>query len=122
MEFGIQFFPDVGPEIQSAEDYWREALALTDHCDELGYTNVMLFQAGYPAWKAAYGAGPTAGKAMPPKAKKAAFMIDTGDEPDTAAPRPDTLLNDEVIRESPDAERADRPDLVGIAVALAIPA
>lgn len=38
-------------------------------------------------------------------------QLPTGDEPDTAAPRPDTLLNDEVIRESPDAERADGPDL-----------
>lgn len=50
---------------------------------EHGYTDVKLFQTGYPAWKAAYGAGPTAGKVMPPKAKKKAFMIDTGDEPDT---------------------------------------
>jgi len=50
---------------------------------EHGYTDVKLFQAGYPAWKAAFGAGPTAGKAMPTKAKKTAVMIDTGDEPDT---------------------------------------
>jgi alkanesulfonate monooxygenase SsuD/methylene tetrahydromethanopterin reductase-like flavin-dependent oxidoreductase (luciferase family) len=40
MEFGIQFFPDVGPETQSGRDYWHEALNLTDHCDELGFTNV----------------------------------------------------------------------------------
>lgn len=50
----------------------------------LGYTNVMLFQAGYPAWKKAYGAGPTVSKAAPPaKAKMAKAMIETGDEPDT---------------------------------------
>jgi len=48
---------------------------------KLGFTNVMLFQAGYPAWKKAYGPGPTAGmKAAPAKMKVA---IDTGDEPDT---------------------------------------
>lgn len=40
MEFGIQFFPDVGPETQSAEQYWDEALRLVDHMDELGYTNL----------------------------------------------------------------------------------
>lgn len=40
MEFGIQFFPDIGPEVQSAEDYWREALNLVDYFDELNYTHV----------------------------------------------------------------------------------
>jgi rhodanese-related sulfurtransferase len=52
---------------------------------ELGYTDVMLFQAGYPAWVEAYGAGPTASKAMPEPAmaKAAGAMIETGDEPDT---------------------------------------
>jgi rhodanese-related sulfurtransferase len=52
---------------------------------ELGYTDVMLFQAGYPAWVEAYGAGPTASKAMPAAtmAKAAGAMIETGDESDT---------------------------------------
>ena len=40
MEFGIQFFPDVGPEQKSGADYWAEALHLTGLCDELGYTSV----------------------------------------------------------------------------------
>ncbi|MEN8197843.1 MAG: LLM class flavin-dependent oxidoreductase, partial [Pseudomonadota bacterium] len=40
MEFGIQFFPDIGPETQSADQYWAEALSLVDLCDELGYTHV----------------------------------------------------------------------------------
>jgi alkanesulfonate monooxygenase SsuD/methylene tetrahydromethanopterin reductase-like flavin-dependent oxidoreductase (luciferase family) len=40
MEFGIQFFPDVGPDEKSAADYWREALELVDLCDELGYSHV----------------------------------------------------------------------------------
>jgi natural product biosynthesis luciferase-like monooxygenase protein len=40
MEFGIQFFPDVGPEEKSGKDYWTEALHLVSLCDELGYTSV----------------------------------------------------------------------------------
>ena len=28
MQVGIQFFPDVGPEVRSARDYWQEALRL----------------------------------------------------------------------------------------------
>ena len=40
IEFGIQFFPDVGPELKSGEQYWSEALRLTALADELGYTNV----------------------------------------------------------------------------------
>jgi alkanesulfonate monooxygenase SsuD/methylene tetrahydromethanopterin reductase-like flavin-dependent oxidoreductase (luciferase family) len=40
MEFGIQFFPDVGPELKSGRDYWQEALHLTGLCDDLGMTHV----------------------------------------------------------------------------------
>ncbi|HUN51041.1 MAG TPA: LLM class flavin-dependent oxidoreductase [Candidatus Sulfotelmatobacter sp.] len=40
MEFGIQFFPDVGPAEKSGADYWREALELVSLCDELGYSHV----------------------------------------------------------------------------------
>ena len=40
MEFGIQFFPDLGPGEQSGADYWAEALHLVGLCDELGYTSV----------------------------------------------------------------------------------
>ncbi len=40
MEFGIQFFPDVGPDIKSGRDYWQEALHLTSLCDDLGMTHV----------------------------------------------------------------------------------
>ncbi len=51
---------------------------------KLSYTKVMLFQAGYPAWKKAYGPGPKMGKIAPPtKAKVAAVAIETSDEPDT---------------------------------------
>jgi alkanesulfonate monooxygenase SsuD/methylene tetrahydromethanopterin reductase-like flavin-dependent oxidoreductase (luciferase family) len=40
MEFGLQFFPDVGPAQCPAMDYWQDALHLTGLCDELGFTSV----------------------------------------------------------------------------------
>ena len=40
MEFGLQFFPDVGPEEKSGQQYWNECLSLVDLCDELGFTQV----------------------------------------------------------------------------------
>ena len=40
MEFGLQFFPDVGPAERSAAAYWADALHLTGLCDELGYRTV----------------------------------------------------------------------------------
>ena len=40
MEFGLQFFPDVGPEEKSGQQYWNECLGLVDLCDELGFTQV----------------------------------------------------------------------------------
>jgi alkanesulfonate monooxygenase SsuD/methylene tetrahydromethanopterin reductase-like flavin-dependent oxidoreductase (luciferase family) len=40
MEFGLQFFPDVGPAERSAAAYWDDALHLTGLADELGYTTV----------------------------------------------------------------------------------
>jgi len=40
MEFGIQFFPDVGPGERSAKDYFADCLGLVDLCDSLGYSSV----------------------------------------------------------------------------------
>lgn len=40
MEFGVQFFPDVGPNEIPADRYWADALKLVDLCDELGFTSV----------------------------------------------------------------------------------
>ena len=40
MEFGIQFFPAVGPDQKPAGQYWREALELTQLAERLGFTNV----------------------------------------------------------------------------------
>lgn len=40
MEFGLQFFPSVGPGQKSAEDYWADALYLTELGEDLGFTSV----------------------------------------------------------------------------------
>ena len=40
MEFGVQFFPSVGPARKGPAQYWGEALALTALADQLGYAHV----------------------------------------------------------------------------------
>jgi alkanesulfonate monooxygenase SsuD/methylene tetrahydromethanopterin reductase-like flavin-dependent oxidoreductase (luciferase family) len=40
MQVGIQFFPDIGPDVKSARDYWQDALALVGLCDRYGYSHV----------------------------------------------------------------------------------
>src|ERR1700694_4294421 len=40
VEFGVQFFPSVGPRQESAEQYWSEALQLTQRAEQLGFANV----------------------------------------------------------------------------------
>ncbi len=40
MEFGIQFFPDVGPDEKSAQDYWNESLYLAEKGEAYGYGHV----------------------------------------------------------------------------------
>jgi len=40
MKVGIQFFPDIGPEVKSARDYWQEALGLVALVDRYGYHHV----------------------------------------------------------------------------------
>ena len=42
MEFGIQFFPDVGPEHKAPDVYFNECLALVDLVDRYGYGHVHL--------------------------------------------------------------------------------
>ncbi|MBE9554179.1 MAG: rhodanese-like domain-containing protein [Proteobacteria bacterium] len=49
----------------------------------LGYTNVMLFQAGYPAWVEAFGPGETAAAAAPKTAEAAAPTLEAGPDGDT---------------------------------------
>ena len=40
MQFGLNFFPCVGPEQKPAERYFREAMHLCSLTDELGYTHI----------------------------------------------------------------------------------
>src|ERR1700745_4524536 len=40
VEFGVQFFPAVGPAQKSAEQYWSEALQLTQRAEQLGCATV----------------------------------------------------------------------------------
>ena len=40
MEFGIQFFPDVGPEDKPAHVYFDECMRLCELCDPYGYTHI----------------------------------------------------------------------------------
>src|SRR5256885_5679747 len=40
LEFGMQFFPDVGPEQKSAAEYFDESLRLIDFCDPYGWGHV----------------------------------------------------------------------------------
>jgi len=40
MEFGVQFFPSVGPARKGPAQYWREALELTQLAEQLGYGHV----------------------------------------------------------------------------------
>ena len=40
MQFGLNFFPCVGPEQKSGEQYFREAMHLCSLTDELGYTHI----------------------------------------------------------------------------------
>jgi alkanesulfonate monooxygenase SsuD/methylene tetrahydromethanopterin reductase-like flavin-dependent oxidoreductase (luciferase family) len=40
MEFGIQFFPDIGPKVKAADVYFQECLKLVDLVDELNYAHV----------------------------------------------------------------------------------
>ena len=44
MEFGIHFFPSVGPAQKSGEQYFEECLALVDRCDELDYRHVRIVE------------------------------------------------------------------------------
>ena len=40
MEFGMQFFPAVGPDQKSGQQYFDECLRLTELSDEYGYTHI----------------------------------------------------------------------------------
>ncbi len=44
MQFGVQFFPDVKPEQKSGAEYFREALALAQEADNLGFTHIRIVE------------------------------------------------------------------------------
>jgi natural product biosynthesis luciferase-like monooxygenase protein len=44
MEFGMQFFPDVGPEEKSAAQYFDESLRLVDLADTYGFGHVRIVE------------------------------------------------------------------------------
>lgn len=39
MQFGVQFFPSVGPAQKSAKDYFAESLAIAERAEQLGFTH-----------------------------------------------------------------------------------
>lgn len=44
MQFGVQFFPDVGPQQRSAEAYFGDALDLAEESDRLGFTHIRIVE------------------------------------------------------------------------------
>jgi alkanesulfonate monooxygenase SsuD/methylene tetrahydromethanopterin reductase-like flavin-dependent oxidoreductase (luciferase family) len=40
MQFGVQFFPTLGPDRKSAEQYFRESLDFAELCDGLGFSHI----------------------------------------------------------------------------------
>ena len=44
MDFGMQFFPDVGPDQKPADRYFRESLDLVSLADPLGYTHIRIVE------------------------------------------------------------------------------
>ncbi len=44
MQFGVQFFPDVGPREKSARDYFRESLDLAEESERLGFTQIRIVE------------------------------------------------------------------------------
>ena len=50
MEFGLQFFPDVGPDQKSGAQYFDECLRLIELCDEYGYTHVRTVEHHFHAY------------------------------------------------------------------------
>ena len=44
MDFGINFFPDVGPHEKSGQQYFRESLNLVERADTLGFSHVRIVE------------------------------------------------------------------------------
>jgi alkanesulfonate monooxygenase SsuD/methylene tetrahydromethanopterin reductase-like flavin-dependent oxidoreductase (luciferase family) len=50
MQVGIQFFPDIGPAVKSARDYWHDALHLVGLVDHYGYSHVRTIEHYFNAY------------------------------------------------------------------------
>lgn len=50
MEFGMQFFPDVGPAEKSGEQYFAECLRLVELCDAYGWSHVRTVEHYFSAY------------------------------------------------------------------------
>lgn len=44
MEFGLQFFPSVGPDEKSARDYFDDCLRIVDEADALNFTSIRIVE------------------------------------------------------------------------------
>ena len=50
MQVGVQFFPDIGPTVRSARDYWQDALHLVGLVDRYGYSHVRTIEHYFNAY------------------------------------------------------------------------
>lgn len=50
MQFGMQFFPDVGPETKPAATYFDECLRLVDRADPLDYSHIRIVEHYFHAY------------------------------------------------------------------------
>ncbi len=50
MDFGLNFFPSIGPDKKSAADYFRESLDLAALADELGYGHIRTVEHYFEAY------------------------------------------------------------------------
>jgi alkanesulfonate monooxygenase SsuD/methylene tetrahydromethanopterin reductase-like flavin-dependent oxidoreductase (luciferase family) len=50
VQFGIQFFPDVGPDEKSPVDYFNDALAIAEEADLLGYAHIRTVEHYFTAY------------------------------------------------------------------------
>ncbi len=74
MEFGLNFFPDVGPDQKSGEQYYRESLGLVSLCDELNYTHVRIVEHYFNAY-GGYSPNPIVFLAAASQRTRAAHLI-----------------------------------------------
>ena len=50
MDFGMQFFPCVGPESKPADQYFEECLSLASMADENGYSHIRIVEHYFNAY------------------------------------------------------------------------